>query len=88
MGIRVNTVTPGYIATSGAEARIKRTMDHAGIGRDEAEAELLAAIGGVPLGRPGSAAEVAQLVAFLVSDAAAYISGSEYVIDGGNNRVL
>src|SRR5271165_1555726 len=88
MGIRVNTVTPGYIATSGAEARIMRTMDHAGIGRDEAEAALLAAIGGVPLGRPGNAAEVAQLVAFLVSDAASYISGSEYVIDGGNNRVL
>ena len=57
-------------------------------GRAEAEAELLAAIGGVPLGRPGHAAEVAQLVAFLVSDAASYISGSEYVIDGGNNRVL
>ena len=54
MGIRVNTVTPGYIATSGAEARIKRTMDHAGIGRDEAEAALLAAIGGVPLGRPAT----------------------------------
>jgi len=88
MGIRVNTVTPGYIATSAAEARIKQTMDHAGIGRDEAEAALLAAIGGIPLGRPGYAAEVAQLVAFLVSDAAGYISGSEYVIDGGNNRVL
>jgi NAD(P)-dependent dehydrogenase (short-subunit alcohol dehydrogenase family) len=88
MGIRVNTVTPGYIATSGAEARIRRMMDHAGIGRDETEAALLAAIGGVPLGRPGTAAEVAQLVAFLVSDAAGYISGSEYVIDGGNNQVL
>ena len=88
MGIRVNTVTPGYIATSGAEARITRIMDDAGISRDQAEAELLATIGGVPLGRPGTAAEVAELVTFLVSDAAAYISGSEYVIDGGNNRVL
>ena len=88
MGIRVNTITPGYIATSGAEARIRRMMDHAGISRHEAEAALLATIGGVPLGRAGSAAEVAQLAAFLVSDAAAYISGSEYVIDGGTNRVL
>ncbi len=88
LGIRVNTVTPGYIATPAAEARITQTMDHAGVSRAEAEAALLAAIGGVPLGRPGTAAEVAQLVAFLVSDAASYISGSEYVIDGGNNRVL
>ena len=88
MGIRVNTVTPGYIATPLAEDRITQIMGQAGIGRAEAEAALLATIGGVPLGRPGSAAEVAQLVAFLISDAAAYITGSEFVIDGGNNRVL
>jgi NAD(P)-dependent dehydrogenase (short-subunit alcohol dehydrogenase family) len=88
MGIRVNTVTPGYIATPLAAARVTQIMDHAGISRAEAEAALLATIGGVPLGRPGTAAEVAQLVAFLISDAAAYITGSEFVIDGGNNRVL
>jgi NAD(P)-dependent dehydrogenase (short-subunit alcohol dehydrogenase family) len=88
IGIRVNTVTPGYIATPAAEARIAQTMDDAGISRADAEAALLDAIGGVPLGRPGTSAEVAQLVAFLVSDAASYISGAEYVIDGGNNRVL
>ena len=41
-----------------------------------------------PLGRPGTAAEVAQVVAFLVSDAAAYVTGAEFVVDGGNNRVL
>jgi NAD(P)-dependent dehydrogenase (short-subunit alcohol dehydrogenase family) len=88
MGIRVNTVTPGYIATPLAAARVTQIMDHAGISRAEAEAALLATIGGVPLGRPGTAAEVAQLVAFLISDAAAYITGSEFVIGGGNNRVL
>ena len=63
-------------------------MTETGTSRTEAEAVLLAAIGGVPLGRPGTAAEVAQPVAFLVSDAAAYLTGAEFVIDGGNNRVL
>jgi NAD(P)-dependent dehydrogenase (short-subunit alcohol dehydrogenase family) len=87
-GIRVNTVTPGYIATSGAEARLAKIMSHAGISRAEAETELLATIGGVPLGRPGTADEVARLVAFLVSDAASYIAGAEFDIDGGNNRTL
>jgi NAD(P)-dependent dehydrogenase (short-subunit alcohol dehydrogenase family) len=88
LGIRVNTVTPGYIATPLAAARVTQIMDQAGISHAEAEAALLATIGGVPLGRPGTAGEVAQLVAFLISDAAAYITGSEFVIDGGNNRVL
>jgi len=70
-GIRVNTVTPGYIATSLAEDRITRIMADTGLAVREAEAALLDAIGGVPLRRPGTAAEVARLVAFLVSDAAA-----------------
>jgi NAD(P)-dependent dehydrogenase (short-subunit alcohol dehydrogenase family) len=87
-GIRVNTITPGYIATPGAQARIDQIAEDRGIDRRDAEVELLETIGGVPLGRPGAPGEVAHLVTFLLSDAASYITGAEFVIDGGNNRML
>jgi NAD(P)-dependent dehydrogenase (short-subunit alcohol dehydrogenase family) len=40
-------------------------------------------LGGIPIGRPGLPQEVAELVAFLASDRAAFVAGTEYVIDGG-----
>jgi NAD(P)-dependent dehydrogenase (short-subunit alcohol dehydrogenase family) len=48
-----------------------------------AREELMKSLGGIPIGRPGLAEKVAELVAFLVSDRALSINGSEYVIDGG-----
>jgi NAD(P)-dependent dehydrogenase (short-subunit alcohol dehydrogenase family) len=87
-GIRVNVVTPGFIATSLAEERIELIRQNTGGTREQAVAELITAIGGVPLGRPGDPAEVARLIAFLASDAASYITGTEIVIDGGNLQTL
>jgi NAD(P)-dependent dehydrogenase (short-subunit alcohol dehydrogenase family) len=40
-------------------------------------------LGGIPLGRPSKPEEVANLIAFLASDRAGAITGTEYVIDGG-----
>jgi NAD(P)-dependent dehydrogenase (short-subunit alcohol dehydrogenase family) len=69
--IRVNTVCPGFIdaAMEGTTAR-----DH------EQAAKLIALH---PLGRLGSAHDVAMAIAFLASDDAAFITGTALVVDGG-----
>ncbi|NBD24794.1 SDR family oxidoreductase [Paenibacillus glycinis] len=81
-GIRVNTIAPGFIQTEAADRMIDRIATAAG-SREAALQELMNSLGGIPIGRPGLPEEVAELAAFLVSDRAASITGSEYVIDGG-----
>ena len=82
-GVRVNTVAPGFIQTTAADGLIARLAEQAGLDTDGARKALMDSLGGIPIGRPGRPEEVAELVAFLVSDRAASIHGSEYVIDGG-----
>jgi NAD(P)-dependent dehydrogenase (short-subunit alcohol dehydrogenase family) len=54
-----------------------------GISEDAARQRIMDMLGGIPIGRPGRPEEVAELVAFLASDRGAFISGADYVIDGG-----
>ncbi len=68
-GIRVNAIAPGFVATD--------MVAHL---PEEKIKEYLTQI---PLGRLGSVEEVAELVAFLVSDESSYITGQTIVIDGG-----
>ncbi|MFF0342806.1 SDR family oxidoreductase [Kribbella sp. NPDC004875] len=87
-GIRVNVVSPGAIQTTGAEHLAERIATARGISHEQAWQEILASLGGVPLQRPAHPTEVAELVAFLVSDRAAAITGTEHTIDGGTTPTI
>jgi NAD(P)-dependent dehydrogenase (short-subunit alcohol dehydrogenase family) len=82
-GIRVNTVSPGYIETAAAQELVARLAEQQAVDETVARQGLMDSLGGIPIGRPGRPEEVAELVAFLASERAASIHGSEYVIDGG-----
>jgi NAD(P)-dependent dehydrogenase (short-subunit alcohol dehydrogenase family) len=73
--VRCNTVVPGAIDTPMWGALL-------GDGPDRAERAARVAAD-VPMGRMGTAGEVAEAVAWLASDAAAYVTGTELVLDGG-----
>src|SRR5437879_13579431 len=79
-GVRVNTVSPGFIKTTAADALIGQIATGHDISYEEAQDQLIDSLGGIPLGRPGLPEEVAELVAFLVSDRAASIVGADHVI--------
>ncbi|KAA5610879.1 SDR family oxidoreductase [Rhodovastum atsumiense] len=82
-GVRVNAIAPGFIETAAAARLIGRLAGQQGVTEDAARQGLMQSLGGIPIGRPGTPEEVAELAAFLASDRAASIHGAEFRIDGG-----
>jgi NAD(P)-dependent dehydrogenase (short-subunit alcohol dehydrogenase family) len=87
-GVRVNAVSPGMTMTSAVQGALEMIAAAQGIDVETAKQAMIAQMGGIPLGRPGEPAEIAELVAFLVSDRASWITGSDFAIDGGMRKEI
>lgn len=74
-GVRVNSIAPGPIDTN--------FMNGMGLSEEEKDQFLEQIQQAVPLGRLGEPEEVAEVALFLLSDASSYVTGSQYMVDGG-----
>lgn len=71
LGIRANSISPGFIITPGTRAFAENPAVRAQLTNS------------IPLGRPGEPEDVVGMAAFLASDEAAFITGTDIIIDGG-----
>lgn len=79
-GIRVNTISPGPTETPGL-------VDLAGSDAEQQKGPLNYLASTVPMGRVGTAEEIAESVLHLASDQSSYVSGIELAVDGGQAQV-
>jgi 3-oxoacyl-[acyl-carrier protein] reductase len=84
-GITVNNVLPGYTRTHRLDSLLAAQAAASGRSEDEIAQGLLAT---VPARRFGEAAEIAAVIAFLCTPAAAYVNGVSIAVDGGRTRAL
>jgi NAD(P)-dependent dehydrogenase (short-subunit alcohol dehydrogenase family) len=84
-GLLVNAVSPAFIHTPMTDAMMQKRSDELGVSVDEAiESFLDEERPYMELGRRGEPAEVASVIAFLCSDLASFVNGSNYRVDSGS----
>ena len=84
-GITVNNVLPGYTRTQRLDQILGDRSSATGKTRDEIASAMLAS---VPVGRFAEAQEIGGVIAFLCTDAAAYINGQSIAVDGGRMQSI
>ena len=82
-GITVNSILPGYILTDRMRKVARSQAEARGLPADQAFDRIAA---NIPLGRLGDPHEFGNLAAFLVSEAASYVTGTAITIDGGLSK--
>jgi len=87
-GVRVLTVSPGMVKTDTMDGYLKSLSIEAGLSVEEITQSVMDKLGGIPMGRMANPQDIAEMVGYLVSPRASYLSGANYIIDGGSNPTV